>query len=391
MLRGANIICLSAIDWTFNWQVQQELASAFVETGNRVLFIENTGVRRAALRDVRRMWTRFINWSGTRGGVRTVDNGVEVHSPLLVPTPYCPSAVAINTRLLLRVIRRWLSAQSSGPLVLLTFLPTPLAVEIARRLRPDFVIYYSTDRLAESSRSASGLRESEPKMIAAADLILLTAENLRSHSMCDARVELFPSCVRFRDFQNAGNDGVRPSIFKGLKRPIVGFTGSLRNQTDIALIARTAAAAAEMTFLFIGPVQTNVRRLAELPNVRFVAPIPHDELIRILPHFDAGILPYVLDDFTSGIMPAKLSEYLAAGLPVVSTPLPEVCRFAQQHPGMIQFASDAPSFIAAVRDAVRNNAPAALQRRIDVARQYDFSERMARMSDLVEELIRAGS
>ena len=45
MLQGASIVCLSSIDWSFNRQNPQEVALALAERGNRVLFIENTGVR----------------------------------------------------------------------------------------------------------------------------------------------------------------------------------------------------------------------------------------------------------------------------------------------------------------------------------------------------------
>src|SRR5262245_32366663 len=123
MLRGADIICLSSIDWDFNWQIPQETASAFAGTGNRVLFIENTGVRRTTFGDASRLTRRFRNWARTRGSVRPLGNGIDVHSPLLIPLPYSRAAVLINVRVLLRVIRRWLSVDRARPLVLITFLP----------------------------------------------------------------------------------------------------------------------------------------------------------------------------------------------------------------------------------------------------------------------------
>ncbi|HEX8337324.1 MAG TPA: hypothetical protein VF621_11385, partial [Pyrinomonadaceae bacterium] len=61
MLRDASIICLSSIDWRFNRQIPQEVVLSLAADGNRVLFVENTGVRRAAVRDAPRLWTRFQN------------------------------------------------------------------------------------------------------------------------------------------------------------------------------------------------------------------------------------------------------------------------------------------------------------------------------------------
>ena len=68
MLQSQNIICISSIDWDFIWQGHQEIMSTFARNGNRVLFLENTGVRAPTLRDIPRLKKRFINWSkGVRG------------------------------------------------------------------------------------------------------------------------------------------------------------------------------------------------------------------------------------------------------------------------------------------------------------------------------------
>ncbi|HEX7679234.1 MAG TPA: hypothetical protein VF713_13975, partial [Thermoanaerobaculia bacterium] len=75
MLQGTNIVCLSSIDWAFNWQLPQEVASAFAACGNHVLFVENTGVRRPTLKDAPRLRARFRNWRRSRGGVHSADHG----------------------------------------------------------------------------------------------------------------------------------------------------------------------------------------------------------------------------------------------------------------------------------------------------------------------------
>ena len=68
MLSGETILCISSIDWDFNWQVHQEVMSALARQGNRVLFLENTGVRAPTFRDLPRLQRRLRNWrSGVRG------------------------------------------------------------------------------------------------------------------------------------------------------------------------------------------------------------------------------------------------------------------------------------------------------------------------------------
>jgi glycosyltransferase involved in cell wall biosynthesis len=391
LLQGTSIVCLASIDWAFNWQLPQEVASAFANNRNRVLFVENTGVRRATFRDAPRLRARFRNWRRAAGGVTSAGHGVDVFSPLLLPLPHSRLAGVINAHVLLRVVRQWLGDDHDRPLIVITFLPTLLARAVIRGLNPALVVYYCADRLAESSPGARNLRHSEPRLLAETDLVLVTAKGLLpAASQLTAPVELLPCGVRSREFERArAGDAEPPSAFGGLSGPVIGFVGSLRNEIDLALLTRAAELASDLNFVLIGPLQADVRRLAARPNVRLVEPMSHPEVVRHMVHFDVGILPYILNGFTASMLPMKLIEYLAAGLPVVSTPLPEVCRFAGEHAGVVAFATDAPSFVAALRAALASNGPAEVARRIAVAERYDWAEQMSRMSALMESALAA--
>ncbi|MAG69482.1 MAG: hypothetical protein CL471_04180, partial [Acidobacteria bacterium] len=75
LLRGQHIVCFSSIDWEFIWQGQQEIMSTLAANGNQVLFVENTGVRAPAVRDLPRLRNRIRNWwRGTKGFRRERDN-----------------------------------------------------------------------------------------------------------------------------------------------------------------------------------------------------------------------------------------------------------------------------------------------------------------------------
>jgi len=300
-------------------------------------------------------------------------------------------AGVINTHVLLRSIRRWLGHRSARPLILITFLPTPLARAVIRRLDPSLIVYYCIDRLAESSPAARKVRHSESRMFAEADLVLVTGHGLLSQARrLASRIELLAAGVRCQAFECArGEGGELPSAFQGLSGPVIGFVGSLRSSTDLVLLTRAAELAPDLNFMFVGPALIDARGLAAWPNVRLVGPVPHGEAVRHMVRFDAGILPYVLNRFTDAVMPMKLKEYLAAGLPVVSTPLPEVCRFASEHSEVVAFATDAPSFVAALRAALVRNGPAEVARRIAVAERYDWTEQMSRMSALMESALAA--
>ncbi|HEY6141461.1 MAG TPA: glycosyltransferase [Thermoanaerobaculia bacterium] len=384
MIRGATVIYISSIDWTFNWQVPQEVASSFADAGSRVLFIENTGVRRPRLRDLKRLLARLRNWWRAVGGAKPVIERLDVHSPLLLPFPYSRLARRLNAAALLRVVRRWIGVRDAAPLIVFTFLPTPLVHALIEALHPTLVVYYCADRLSESSPGARKLRVPEETLIAGADLVLTTSQQLHAAAkQLNPRVAMLPSGVRSSVFEDA-RTLEPPPLFARLAGLVVGFVGTLRNEIDLGLLAAAAELAPDMNFVLVGPVMADVQDLAARPNVRLVGPVPHSEVARYMARFDIGVLPYVRNRYTEAIMPVKLKEYLAAGLPVVSTTLPEVQRFAGEHPDVVTFADDAPEFVAALRAAAAKNGPAAELRRMRIARRYDWSAQMALLSELME-------
>jgi glycosyltransferase involved in cell wall biosynthesis len=388
MLQGASIVCLSSIDWSFSWQIPQEVAQSFAKAGNRVLFVENTGVRRAGLRDTSRLWSRFRNWRSASGGVKGVAGGVDVLSPLLLPLPYSRSAVLMNTRLLVHAILTWLG-RGSGPLIIITFLPTPLSLSVINALSPRLVVYYCLDRLPESSPGALEVVHSERKLLAEADLVMVTSNDLfKKAAELTSRVELLSSGVNIEKFERALQSREEEhKTFPALSEPIIGYIGSLRSATDLALLECIADLAPDLQFLLAGPRFVNVTSLASRPNVMLLGAIPYEDVSAYMVRFDVGILPYVINQFTAGIMPVKLKEYLAAALPVVATPLPEVRRFAEQHQGLVRFASDPVEFVGTLRAALTDNASEVKAQRASVARQYDWNHQMARMNDLIKQAL----
>ncbi len=386
MLQGADIVCLSSIDWSFNHHNPQEVALALAAAGNRVLFVENTGVRRAMLRDLSRLSFRLRNWWRARGGVRRLTNGIDVLPPLLLPFPYSRAAVSLNRRILSRAVRAWMG-ETTSPLIIITFLPTPLVQGVIDELDPSLVVYYCLDRLALSSPAAGRVVHSERKLLAEADLVLVTSEVLyRMAAELTSRLELLVSGVHVDEYVRARRARAEPhKDFEGLAGPIVGFVGSLRNSTDVALLASVAKMAPDLQFVLAGPRFVDLKLLAPQPNIRLLDAIDREDVIDFMVRFDVGVLPYVIDQFTEGIMPVKLKEYLAAGLPVVATPLPEVRRFEEQHPGLVRFAGEPQEFVAALREALADVRPEAVERRIAAARQYDWSRQMARITELIEQ------
>jgi uncharacterized SAM-binding protein YcdF (DUF218 family)/glycosyltransferase involved in cell wall biosynthesis len=390
LLEGQDIVCFSSIDWQFIWQGHQEIMSTLAANGNRVLFVENTGVRAPAMRDWRRLVQRVQNWwKGTKGFRRERDN-LFIYSPLLLPFPYSAVMGRINRSLLTRALNRWMRAAGFGRPIVWTFLPTPLVRDVIRDLDPLVSVYYCIDDFASSSHAARRIVRSEQQLCRDVDLVFVTSEKLREKAArFSDRVHLFPFGVSYAKFEavRLAPDQV-PADLAALPRPIVGYVGGIHQWMDMATLTDVARRMPETTFALVGPLQIDVNT-ADVPNIHFLGKKPHDEVPRYIKGFDVGIVPYLLSDYTANVYPTKLNEYLAMGIPVVATDLPEIRRFNADHGPRTAIAGNADQFVTALQDALRPSAEPERLARIDVARSNSWHARIARMSALVEEVLEA--
>ena len=88
------------------------------------------------------------------------------------------------------------------------------------------------------------------------------------------------------------------------------------------------------------------------PNVHLLGRKPYADLPAYCAAFDVAILPFKQNEFTRYINPIKLREYLAAGLPVVSTPIPEAEIFVPE----VALATNAETFAQACQEAVSRSS-----------------------------------
>jgi len=116
-------------------------------------------------------------------------------------------------------------------------------------------------------------------------------------------------------------------------------------------------------------------------NVHVLGRRPYAELPRYLAGFDCCLIPFLASPLTAAVSPIKLYEYLAAGRPVVSTPLPSVLPFARE-----VLIAAGPRFLEAVEEAVAAapnvDAAAARRRR---ARAHTWDDRVARVLEALTE------
>jgi hypothetical protein len=203
------------------------------------------------------------------------------------------------------------------------------------------------DDLASFKNASPQLRERQARVLTSADVVFAGGRSLhRSVSRLRPDCHLFPS----------GVDTAHYAVSRSLRtpradrRPVAGYVGVLDERLDLGLIADLAARLPDWTLRIVGPVaKIDPTSLPVAPNIEYPGMASYDELPAVMAGFDVALMPFALNEATRSISPTKTLEYLAAGLPVVSTRVPDV---VADYPGVVRLADDGADFASACRDVV---------------------------------------
>ena len=379
-----NIVCF-AKDWeecpTSNNHVMIELAKT-----HRVLWLNSIATRTPRLsssRDVKKIIRKL--WSFAAGPKR-VGEKMWVYTPLVLPLPHNKFAKMINERIL-RLIIRWLSHRlGMKAFQLWSFLPN--AADYVGKLGEALVVYYCVDEWAkfnylDSERTV----EAERRLVASADLVFASAQSLvADRRPLNSETHLSRHGVDHALFSAALNGTTQiPTDVASLTRPLLGFYGTLQDWVDFRLIRYLAERHPEWSIVLIGPVLTDVSSLSGLGNVHLLGRKPQAVLPNYCKAFSVGIIPYQVDDRTLHVNPLKLREYLSAGLPVVSTPLPEV----EDYRRYCAIAHTREEFERAVECAVRVDSAESRRERSEAMRGETWERATARVTTHVGRLLKS--
>lgn len=384
-LDGRNFVIVSSIDWAENWQMHQQLATSLVESGHRVLFIENTGVRSPRIGDLGRIVDRIRNWFKSTRGFRDVRESLTVFSPLILPFPYMKAALWFNRFLLSGAIDKWMRVNRFHDPVLISFLPTPLAQRVIEDIDPLAVVYYCANDMPGGSAGAARLRRFEDGFLAKADAVFCNSHALVERATpFNRRVFLFPAGVDFQRFEDARASASVPPDLAALPRPLIGYVGSISAVFDQALLVQAARALPGASFVLVGPESADVSALRACPNIHLLGKRPHAEVPAYIKAFDVALIPYVMNAFTDAVYSCKLNEYLAMGAPVVATNMREVRLYAERYGDVLTLAETPEAFVAAIRSALGQQDDAARARRIEAARANDWGHRFAEITEAID-------
>jgi len=397
MISGRDIIFISSIEWDFLWQVHQEIAFQFAAAGNRVLYIENTGIRAPTLQDAGRVANRLKLWASSlfSRGVREVLPNIFVASPLVAPPFGSGASRFLNRHFFLRNVARTARQLRFRDPLLWTYLPTDTAIDLIRSLATpvSVVVYYCGADFSLLATNVAAFRRAEDELVKRADLALATCPQLFDRcKRNNPEVHFVPAVVNLDEFQLGSEDEADKDSKTGRgseswPSPVIGYVGGLHRFVDYRLLVSLAKARPQWSFVFVGAAQTaDVGELAGLPNVHLLGQRPHSDLAQYIREFDVCTVPYLNADVTVTVVPLKINEYLAMGKPIVSTELPSICDFNTRHHILTTAPNETEPFLKAIEKALSlPSDTATVRRRREVAALGDSKTVVAAISELIED------
>ncbi len=330
---------------------------------NRVLWVNTIGTRLPALTraDLGRAAGKLRTWSRSPAGTAGRDAPVRVLEPIMTPFDRWRPGRRLNRWLLRRALRRAVRGEHLERPILVTTIPN--AAGAVGVVGEHLAVYYCVDDFSEwPGADRRAMVEMERDLLKRVDLVIATSETLfEEKSALHPRVRLVRHGVDVDAFRAAS--GTVPPTLAALQRPLLGATGLVDARIDVDLVAQLARAMPEATFAFVGPRQLPEGPLDRLENVRFLPAVPYADVPATVHSFDVAVLPYVENRLTERINPLKLREYLATGVPIVATPLPEAARFRD----VIELARRPEEWVAALRRALGEGRARAEERRARIA------------------------
>jgi UDP-galactopyranose mutase len=248
----------------------------------------------------------------------------------------------------LREMVRELGAEHQDPIV---WFYTPMALPLLEELEPSLVVFDCMDELSAFNNPPAQLVQREEALLKRADIVFTggpSLYNAKKHRHPD--VHCFPSSVDIGHFRQAleRDPGYEPQ--RGIPGPRLGFYGVIDERFDADLVAQLAASRPDWHIVLAGPVvKIDPKTLPQGPNVHYMGQQPYAALPRFLAGWDVCLMPFAMNESTRFISPTKSLEYMAAELPVVSTPVKDV---VDMHSDVVAIADTPDGFIAACERAL---------------------------------------
>jgi glycosyltransferase involved in cell wall biosynthesis len=321
------LVCYSHLRWDFVWQRPQHLLSRAAKHYS-VLVIEEPVFK-----------------PGVSAHMEISDRpqGVTIAVPVLPEGLAHEDVIAEQHDLIENLIGR----ETTGSRVFWYY--TPMALAFTSDLECDLCIYDNMDELSLFRGASQKLIDLENALFSRCDLVFTGGMSLYEAKRSRHRsVHGFPSSIDFNHFSQARSIHKDPADQEHIPHPRLGFFGVIDERMDVDLVAEVADLRPDWQFVMIGPVvKIDPATLPQRSNIHWLGGKTYNELPHYLAGWDVGFMNFAINEATKFISPTKTPEFLAAGVPVVSTPITDVVK-PYGEKGLVEIAKDAKEVVAKV-------------------------------------------
>jgi GT2 family glycosyltransferase/glycosyltransferase involved in cell wall biosynthesis len=351
-----DIFFFSIIDWDFRFQRPQQMARQFAGAGHRVFYVSQkfTARKNVKIRPIEEnIYELYLS------GDPTVN--VYKHQ----------TSEYVRTKMADSLDKFCLDSHCSTG-ILLVQLPfwASLAGEMRSRLGWP-IVYDCMDEHAGFLADNESTVAAEQRLFELADLTLVSSELLLKKALKrTSRVALVRNAADYEHFAIAAENRKAASS----RKITIGYYGAIADWFDTQLAADLARLQTDWEFQFVGHTfSTDLNRLRNIKNVKFLGEMSYGILPGILKRWDACIIPFRKVPLTEATNPVKVYEMLAAGMPVVSVDLPEIRPIEQA--GLIKTAENAAEFAEQIKRMIRDQSPDSIKARQAFARENTWADR----------------
>jgi GT2 family glycosyltransferase len=333
-----HVLYLMYIPWFWIQQRPQFLAMALARLGLQVTAVSPAPWRRS-------MVVGGQSFSGTTVRYR------------FLPFRFKSRVVYAVNRVVLRRQFAWILRRHPRDVL---WVPFPELMEYLPEQLSGIVVYdCMDDALAFDQLAAqqTRLRELEQRLVARADVILVSSDNLVSKLGQRYHVEGKVGVVR-----NGFGGAVSPAPAQTTcQSESMGYFGNV-DTLDVQAMRLVLSVLPQLSFHLIGPFAVS-SALASHPRVRCEGALAHDRLAAAVSADVCMVMPYVLTERVQSADSMKLYDYINLGKPIVSVWYPEIERFRP----FVEFYRTPEEFVSVLRRLIATGFP----------RKYTEEQRLA--------------
>jgi len=385
-----NLICFGESSWTPMWKRNQTMVYLLHRhiRSKRTIFI-NPHVRisdlflkpKSQFCNVDRLWAwKYIIPSGVDDGVISLADCI-IGPRILFG--WCNQIISKGYARLLRSFLR------KKPFILLIndFAPErlyfydilfPLAEKVIVDLSDDFLTFGSNEKTNDM------IAVLIQKCIDRAELVLCVNEAVR-HKYGNAS-EKFHVIENGLFLERVSQIIATEDPFPKYKiaAPIIGYMGWItKTRISEDIIDAIISEFKHCSIVFLGQDFDNFAQnlVKRYKNVYYIPPLPFDDMMTFIKHFDVAIIPHKVNEHTIGNNLLKTPLFLAARVPVVSTPVSGVDRYAS----VVDIASSKEEFCAYIKMALENRDKRKLDRGYEMACESSFERKLDDLFKIVQQ------